>query len=60
LWDYFIELNQRREYIKDEAVPFSFAHIYYWSKLTNTKLRLWQIKALLKADIAYLAGSRVK
>jgi hypothetical protein len=56
LWDYFLELHNRRTNYGWGHVPLSFAEIDAWERKTRRSLDPWELEALLEIDAAYLAS----
>lgn len=56
LWDYFIELHNRRTNYGWGHVPLTFIEIDAWERKTRRTLDPWELKALLEIDGAYMAS----
>jgi hypothetical protein len=56
VWDYFLELHHRRGNNGYGHVPLTFLEIEAWERKTKRKLDLWELKAILAIDDAYIAS----
>lgn len=56
LWEYFIQLHNRRINYGFGQSPLSYLEIDAWSRLTKTKLDQWELKAIIEIDNAFIAS----
>lgn len=56
VWEYFVELHNRRGNNGFGHVPLSYSEIGWWKRLTRRSLDPWELKAILEIDAAYLAS----
>jgi hypothetical protein len=54
LWSYFLELHRSRGSNGFGSNPISYGEIADWVRLTGKTLASWEVKAITKADTAYL------
>ena len=57
LWATFLELHRRRKSNGFGPVPLQYLDVEAWGRLTNRKLDVWELQAILGVDDAYLTVS---
>ena len=60
VWEWWWQLNARRQPGFDSMTPLSYSEIYHWSALTRTQVTTTEIDIVVRLDDAYLRAVAIE